>query len=258
MKPFLFLLFIILVNFEASAQNIDTELEKEIIKKTLSEYLNTNPNSIASYIKGNKGYENMDFGLKMAIVMEEDSIEKQNLVKDLNHLDFFSDSIVTMLKTKKIKVQITDTIIAYKYKPITKNLQFEEIWNEEYPYLLDDFKYNNLARFDTIIGEEYIELIKKQIHLKKDNLPINSNDLNYSYYEYIGNDTPCDNEFCINADKIYRLVFNKELNKGCYLFSFYCQDNKICRSFIFIRKVNNEWKYVDAYPSWIVDESRGD
>lgn len=251
----IFTFFVLLLNFAAFAQNIDSEKEKEIIKKTLTEYLDTNPNSLASYLKGNKGYDMMDFAIKMAIVMEEDGIKKQELISDLNQIDDYADSISTILQNKKIKVHIIDTLFAYQYTPVTNDLRNESDWEQAYTYLLEDFKYNNSARLDTIIGEEYIELIKKQINIQRDNEWISPDVFDNSHYEYTSKDTLCESDFCIKADKVYHLVLNKEGNKGCYLFSFYCQDNKICRAFIFIKKENEQWHYVDDYPSWLVDES---
>lgn len=236
-------------------QDIDFEAEKEIIRETLSQYFDTNPNSIASFVKGKKGYELTEFMMKMAIAMEEDLSAKEELQKELDSLEYYSDFVSNALKTKKIKVQIIDTIYSYKYIPATKNLQNETEWEENYQYLLPDFTENNLARLDTIIVEEYIDLIKKQIHYKGENRFIPTKELNNSHYQFETNILPCNDEFCFKADKVYSAVFNEDFTKGCYLFSFYCQENEICRSFIFIKKQNDKWIYVDGYPSWLVDEA---
>ncbi|MDQ6531811.1 hypothetical protein [Flavobacterium sp. LHD-85] len=254
MKLLSILFFILLFNFSYS-QNIDFKTEKEIIKQTLSQYLDTNPNSIASFFKGGKGYKFASFGLETGIAMEEDSLKREDLKKDLNHLNYYSDSISDVLKTKKINVFISDTLFAYKYIPATNNLKNENDWKQNYQYLLSDFKYNELARMDTIIGEEYIDLIKRQVHYKGENKTFARGELDHSYYKYEKEDLTSKDEFSIRGSKIYRLVLNKNNTKGCFLFSFYCNQNKICRSFIFIKKENNKWVYVDEYPSWIVDES---
>lgn len=254
MKLLSLLFFIFLFNFSYS-QTIDFTTEKEIIKQTLSQYLNTNPNSIASFFKGRKGYKLATFGLEMGIAMEEDSLKREDLKKDLNHLNYYSDSISNVLKTKKIKVFISDTLFAYKYIPTANNLKNETDWKQNYQYLLSDFKYNELARMDTIIGEEYIDLIKKQVHYKGEDKAFLRAELDHSYYKYEKENLTSKDEFNIRGSKIYRLVLNNNKTKGCYLFSFYCSQNKICRSFIFIKKENNKWVYVDEYPSWIVDES---
>ena len=77
MKIFLNL---ILLTINSFSQKIDFETEKKIIQQTLRQYLDTNPNSIASYIKGKKGYEMLEFAYKMGVVMQKDSIKKQELV----------------------------------------------------------------------------------------------------------------------------------------------------------------------------------
>ena len=231
MKLILIFIIFLLSNFSFS-QTIDFETEKNIIKETLSQYLNNNPNSIASYLKGRKGYKMTEYGLKMGIVMEKDSIKKEALKKDLIHLDFYSDSISNVLKTKKIRVQISDTLFAYKYISANSNLQNETDWKQEYQNLLSDFKKNGMARFDTIVGEEYIDLIKKQVHYKgKDKLFLRE-ELNHLYYQYEKQNLIGKDEFCMKANKLYRAVFNNDFTKGCYLVSFYCRNNKICRKYV--------------------------
>ncbi|MGN7809477.1 hypothetical protein [Flavobacterium sp. 22076] len=254
MKLFSILFFIFFVNFSYS-QTIDFKTEKEIIKQTLSQYLDTNPNSIVSFLKGGKGYRFTVLGVEMGIEMEEDSIKREDLKKDLNYLNHYSDSIADVLKTKKIKVFISDTLFAYKYMPGANNLKNETDWKQNYQYLLSDFKDNELARMDTIIGEEYIDLIKKQVHYKGENKTFVRGELDHSYYKYEKENLTSKDQLSIRGSKIYRLVLNRDNTKGCYLFSFYCSNDKICRSFIFIKKENNKWVYVDEYPSWIVDES---
>lgn len=254
MKLLSTIFFIFFVNFSYS-QTIDFKTETEIIKQTLSQYLDSNPNSIASFLKGKKKYKFTVLGLEMGIIMEDDPVTKEALKKDLDLLSYYSDSISVALQTEKIKVLISDTLFAYKYTPAASNLKNETDWKQNYQYLLDDFKDNKLARMDTIIGEEYIDLIKKQLHYKGENKLFLRDELNHSYYKYENENIPCDDEFCINGSRLYRLVLNNDNTKGCYLFSFYCGENSICRSFIFIRKENNKWIYVDEYPSWIVDES---
>lgn len=163
MKILINLIFV-LFSINSFSQKIDLETEKKIIRETLSQYLDTSPNSVASYIKGKKGYEMLDFAYKMGIAMEEDSIKKQELIHVLDSLDYISNSILAEQKNRKIRVQRSDTLYAYQYKPLNSDLRKNENWDDNYNNLLDDFKYNNMARLDTIIGEEYIDLIKRQIH----------------------------------------------------------------------------------------------
>lgn len=247
------LLFLITIN--SFSQEIDFETEKKIIQQTLSQHLDTNPNSVASYIKGKKGYEMLQFAYKMGVAMEEDSIKKQELMVVLDTLDRFSNTILTNLQKQKITVCISDTLHAYKYLPTNNNLKNNANWQVKYQSLLEDFEDNNMVRLDTIIGAEYLDLIKKQIDYKGANKTFNVSELDHSYYKFTTQKGICKDEYCIRADKVYRVVFNDSFTKGCYLFSFECRDNQICRSFIFIKKEQNQWIYVDDYPSWIIDES---
>ncbi|WCM43141.1 hypothetical protein MG290_05585 [Flavobacterium sp. CBA20B-1] len=255
MKKALILFVFLFFGSISSAQTIDLETEKAIIKQTLSQYLDTNPNSIASYIKGRKGYEMIQFGLVVGTVMEEVSIQNQEIKNALDSLEFVSKAIENELKERKINVYVNDTLFAYQYKPALKNLKNKDDWQTEYSYLLEDFEENKHVRLDTIIGKEYIDLIKKQIDFKGTNQPILLNQLNHSYYEFSSSDKICQDEYCVKLDKIFRLVLNSNATKACYLVSFYCRKEEICRSFIFIRKEKDQWIYVDEYPSWLIDEA---
>ena len=134
----------------------------------MSQYLDTNPNSIASYLKNNKGYENTYFLVNSAIILEDNLYKKQQLKNDLEDFYQYVDSISVALEKKKITVQLTDfTINSYKYSPKNTDVRLEKNWQNIYSYLLEDFKNNNLARFSQIIGEEYIDLIKKTNSLSR-------------------------------------------------------------------------------------------
>lgn len=238
--------------FQSNTQYVSFEEEKEIIRTTLSQYLDSNPNSLASYIKGNKGYEMMEFGLKMGLAFEKDSTKKSLIIQQYDSLNYFSDSIITLLKNKKIEVIFSDTIFAYDYTPGYSDLRKEADWQNNYSDLLFDFEENGSARLDTIIGSDYIDLIRRQILYEGDDHKIRLSDLDHAYYQY---KTSSNDEAAILGIKIYRAVFNDALTKGCYLISFVCRGGKSCRSFIFIKKEENNWIFVDDYPSWLVDEA---
>ncbi|MCH5718786.1 hypothetical protein [Niabella hibiscisoli] len=255
MKLILPLLFSFLA-LSAASQSIDLATEKSIIRETLCQYLNTNPNSAASYLRTNKGYQMMRDYHNMALAFEPDSAKRKDIYKDIADFDHYVDSVTLQLQTQKVMVQLTDTIYAYQYVAGSKDLKTEAGWQNNYPNLVDDFQKNALHRFDTVIGEAYIELVKQQIHYKEKSIPIELSSFNIDHYQYQKKATDCDkNEFCLQADKVYRAVFNADGTKGCYLFSFLCGDDKICRSFIFIKKENGKWVYVDDYPTWIIDEA---
>lgn len=238
------------------SQSIDPATEQSIIRETLCQYLNTNPNSAASFLKVNKGYALMKDYYKMALAFEADSVRQKGILKELLNFENYSDSVELQLRNKKIMVQLADTLYAYQYVSGTRNLKADKDWQDNYSNLLEDFQKNKLHRFDTTIGEAYIELIRQQIRNTAGSLPLELSSFNKDHYRYQKKVADCDkSEFCLQADKVYRAVFNTDGSKGCYLFSFHCGDNKICRSFIFIKKENDRWVYVAEYPSWIIDEA---
>ncbi|MGN7786203.1 hypothetical protein ACTJIJ_16850 [Niabella sp. 22666] len=254
MKLILSLLFLSFAQLSFS-QSIDLATERSIIRETLCQYLNTNPNSAASYLKANKGYQLMKDSYKMALAFEPDSSKQKAINKEMSDFDRYADSVTLQLQNKKITVQLADTLYAYQYVAGSRNLKIEKDWQDNYTYLLDDFQKNKLHRFDTIVGEAYIDLIKQQILYKGENVPFELSSFDREHYQYQKKAADCEkNEFCVQADKVYRAVFSSDGTKGCYLFSFLCGENKICRSFIFIKKENGRWIYVAEYPSWIIDE----
>ncbi len=94
-------------------------------------------------------------------------------------------------------------------------MQKESEWEQYLPYLIPDFVENHLARFDTIISKEYIDLIKKQIHYKGENKSFLPEELNNSFYQFKKENLTCKDEFCFKASKIYRAVFNNDNTKDC-------------------------------------------
>ncbi|MGB1041029.1 MAG: hypothetical protein ACPGVD_09160, partial [Flavobacteriales bacterium] len=189
------------------------------------------------------------FSLNFASITDSFSIEKREAL--LRKIDSTSDTITELMKSRKIQVFISDTLFAYKYEP-TKyfDLRIEKDWNEEYNSFLMDFEQNYLHIFDTALEKEYISLLRKQIFQEKKDTIINLNILNKSYYLFETIDSPCkDSNYCVNGVKIYRPVFNKSFDKGCYLYASKCRAG-ICRRFIFIKKTNGRWQFVDDYSDW--------
>lgn len=255
MKPLIILLLLFFYNFSFS-QSIDFETEKNIIKETLSEYLTTNPNSLTSFLPEGRFHKRGHRLFEFQITTEKDSLKKEALKNEVINMNKFADSVSILLKSKKIRIQIKDTIFAFNYIPANTNLKNITDWGEKYKSLLTDFEKNSLFRFDTIIGKDYIDLIKKQIDYTGEDKPFQRQELNQSYYEFEKDNLPCDDILCTKMSKIYHAVFNNSNTKGCYLVSFYCGENEICKSFIFIKKEKNRWIYVDDYPTWLVDDIR--
>ncbi|WP_298306536.1 hypothetical protein [Flavobacterium sp.] len=236
-------------NFSFS-QSLNLANEKEIIKQTLNQYLDNNPNSISSMLKGSEAYkmlsELVEFGISIDTLKTEE-MKRQEYKRVMEKPNIFSDSISNLLLTKKITVKIVDTLFAYKYLPTNHNLKNKMEWDSISKILLVDFKKEK-------IKIDFIDLINKQIHNKYKDIYISPSEFNNSYFQYEKRtETKCDNDFCINAYKVYHLMLNSNQTKGCYLFSYNC-NNGTCREFIFIEKVKNKWQFVSSYQSSIIDE----
>jgi hypothetical protein len=250
---YIFCLFCFTSSF---SQNLDFDLQ--VIKATLPHYLNNNPNSLASYMKGNKAYKVVMARINFDInFLDSGKVDSKKL---LSELDEFSDSISEVLLKNKISVFLNPVLYSYHYKPSNEfkpiNYNNRADWEGDYERLAKDFKKNDMVIFDTIIGTAYLDLIKQQIDLRGSDTPINLELLNSSYYQFkSSNDTlAIKEESIIRAFQLYRPVFNRERNKGCYLFSFYCRENAICRDFIFIKKIGDKWIFVDEYPTHLIDD----
>lgn len=238
--------------FGYSQNNIDS-LEVYAISETLPEYLDNNPNSIASYLRENDGYKKIRNFLVATIKMGSDSIEQNEVKNQIKQLDFISDSLKTALLAKRIQVKIKDSLYQYTYVPKEyEDLRKPEDWVIKYNYLKEDFIENKWVRLDTTISMEFAELIKKQIDSSKKNVNLNLTRIDNNRYEFIDIQQTCNElELCFNGYKLYRPVFNTEKNKACYLFSFNCRSG-ICRDFIFIEKLKNKWTFIDSYPSHLI------
>jgi hypothetical protein len=240
---------IFFANFSFS-QSLNLFDEKEIIKQTLNQYLDNNANSLSSMLKGNKGHkilsEMSEFAISIDTLMTE-VMKAQVFKKEMEKQNIYSDSISNLLLKKKITVKIVDTLFAYKYLPTNRNLKHKIEWDSISKILLEDFRNKK-------IKIEFIDLINKQIKNKYKDIYILPSDFNNSYFQYEKRtETKCDNDFCINAYKVYHLMLNSNQTKGCYLFSYNC-NNGTCREFIFVEKVKDKWQFVDSYQSSVIDE----
>lgn len=230
-------------------------LELQVIQETLPDYLDSNPNSIASFLKKNSGYKVFYNGINMfnEYGLVKDSLEVKKIENDLKRLEKLSDSVETLLKTKKIEVLLSDTLHIYNY--IAKeyqNLKNEDDWTDEYEDLKEEFTKNRWRRLDTTISVEFVGLIKQQIDIKQTKSPLDLEQFNSGYYRFIKKELNCkDLNFCFNGNKLFKPVFNKKKNKACYLISFECRSGT-CRDFVFIEKKNGKWIFVDDYASHLI------
>jgi hypothetical protein len=250
--------FSILVN----GQNVNHQLEISVIKETLPQLLNYNPNSAASYLKNGGGYKLMSDILSSKFL--SDTIGARQTLLELNEL---SDSLSDVLSKQKIIVLLSDTLFAYKYSPNiwkniggesdTSDLKIPEDWDYEKNFLIETFQtdYENQG-FKKPIDLEFIDLIKEQINLNSPHIKIDLKELNNSFYEYRPLiDSNLVGKLRFNAVRLYRPVFNAKIDKACYLFSFQ-SSNGIFREFVFVEKQENKWVFIDSYGSHHIDSDK--
>lgn len=247
--------FSLLVN----GQNTNSQLEISVIKETLPQLLNNNPNSAASYLKNGGGYKLMIEVLNSKFI--RDTIGARQTLLELNKL---SDSLSEVLSKQKIFVLLSDTLFAYEYSPhIWENIGGEsdttdlnnlEDWDYEKNFLIETFQtdYENRG-FKEPIDMEFIDLINQQINLNSSHIKIELKELNNSYYEYSSSlDSNLVDKLRFKAVRLYRPVFNDKMDKACYLFSFQASNGPF-REFVFVEKKENNWVFIDSYGSHHID-----
>lgn len=236
------------------AQTVDTVLEAAVIRETLPAYLNKNPNSAASYLRHGSSHSRLSKLEELSAVFP-DSAERAGLKQAVLELDHFSDSMATVLKTGKIVVHVTAGLHPYIYKPTPYyDLRKEKDWKGMASIIAEDFTYDKLARMDTVVSLEFLPLIRKQIVGTRSFLPFDVQRLDAGYYSFDTTKADCRDMLCMDADKIYRPVFNAAKTKAVYLFSYGCRTG-ICREFIFAEKRQGKWQFIDSYPSHLVDNA---
>ena len=255
----------ICISLTVNGQNINNTLEISVIKETLPQLLNNNPNSAASYLKNGGGYKLMYEVLS--------SVQKSNSIQDslaflqtMSGLNRLSDSLSEVLTKQKIVVLISDTLFAYRYSPTiwkykdghsdTTDLKIPETWDYEKNNLIETFQTDYEKRgFKKPIDIKFIDLIYDQIKLNSSDLKIELNELNNSYYEYkLHSDSNSIGNLRLNAVRLYRPVFNDKKDKACYLFSFQASNGPF-REFVFVEKQANHWVFIDSYGSHHIDSN---
>lgn len=247
------------------AQESNQALEIQVLKETLPQVLDNNPNSIAFYLKGGKFY-NLSMEIAVSGSKMDPSIDTNQWRADLDKL---SDSIYEVLENNKIKVSLSNTLYAYNYKPskvkyidgrtdIT-DLRETESWEYEKEFLIERFQgdYEHYG-FEQPIDLEFIYLIHLQLNQNAKNQHINLSALNNSYYEFcskkeVQKDTTSGRT--INAVCIYKPVFNQNEDKACYLFTFQAANGPF-REFVFVEKKNEKWYLVETYGTHHIDGDR--
>jgi hypothetical protein len=247
---------------DTHAQQLVRGREMHVIAETFPAYLNTNPNSPASFIKGNRGYRMLMslFGNEFNIHTVSDTSGQSEMLEEIENLNRFADSLAHVIRKEKIQVRIVDSLFTYDYEPDEfVNLKNRRDWKEKYDALQEDFVHNKWVRLDTTISMDFARLIKKQIKLNKRTRSLDLSTLNNEVYFFSDTATQCTNRlFCVDGEKLFRPVFNRGKNKACYLFSFQCR-NGICRDFIFAEKRKGTWFFLDSYPSHLIgNEARGE
>lgn len=169
-----------------------------------------------------------------------------------------------MLSNQKIVVLLSDTLFAYKYYPFitkyidgysdTTDLKIPETWEVIKNDLIEVFETNHKYRgLKNPIDLEFIDLIYDQINSNSSDIKIELKNLNKSYYEYRSHlDSNSIGDLRVNGVRLYRPVFNKKLEKACYLFSFQARNGPF-REFVFVEKQGKKWVLIESYGSHHID-----
>jgi hypothetical protein len=256
-----FKIFCLILSFQSWGQETNNELEFHVIKETLPQVLDANPNSIASYLKGGGWYETL-----FPIIVE--SADSNQLKSEL---DLVSDSITKILEHSKICVLLSDTLFAYKYSPFyydhgdgwvdTFDLRNSSDWLIEYEDLVEVFQTNHKYRgLSKPIDLDFTELVRAHICSNpSQDIPIDLNKLNSLNYTFTSvlpanHDSLRNQGLLMRGIRVYKPVFNKSQDKACYLFSFQAR-NGPWREFVFIEKKNGKWHFLDTYGSEHIDRN---
>lgn len=263
---FLYPLFIaiILLSSTSFGQGKKISLGLEVIKQTLPQVLDQNPNSVACYLKGGAMYELLLKASNLPVGM--DSVF--NVADYQYELDSVAESVNKLLEKHKITVVLSDTLFAYSYKPRysvdndgwvdTTDLRNSETWKYEREDLIDVFQTRYEFRgMKQEVDLAFIDLIQKQIYFKGDDYTFNLSDLDNERYIFT-NSKPADSDtlhkqgLLINAVRVYQPVFNGSKTKACYLFAWQTR-NGPWREFVFVEKKKGKWYFVESWGSEHVD-----
>lgn len=245
---------LLLLPLAISAQDASGDVELEAIRQTLPAFLDQY--SIVGITKGHKTYRMTNQILRFECRHAKGRKAKKEAREVRRMFEAMVDSIEHVLQHSQVYVPLSDTLYAFRYQPYDESdYRSAEDWEYLYSSNYDDFDRNNLVIFDTIIGVEYLDLVKQQIDLQAPDRPIKSRDLSNGSYAFIPKDAcacqdriTCDNESpCFKAGKVYRPVFNNDTTRGCYLVSRFNRHNEIIPMFVFIRKRQDRWVYVDKW-----------
>jgi hypothetical protein len=247
------------ISLTVNGQSINSQLELEVIKETLPQLLNNSPNSAASLLKNGGVYKSMVETLNL--ISNHNTLEVNETLLKLNKQ---SDSLSVVLSNQKIVVFLSDTLFAYKYYPyITKrkdgdshtiDLKIPETWENIKEHFVEvfqtDYKYRGLKN---PVDIKFIDLIYDQINLNSSDIRIELKNLNNSYYEYRSHlDSNSIGDLRVNGVRLYRPVFNKKMDKACYLFSFQARNGPF-REFVFVEKQGKKWVLIESYGSHHID-----
>ena len=256
-------LFSLMLSVQSMGQKTNDELAFIVIKETLPQVLDANPNSIASCLKGGKMYETLMDSYRALPIIDARQLRSE--------LDLLSDSISKILENNKIFVLLSDTLFTYEYSPVyhdqgdgwvdTFDLRNSSTWQIEYEDLVEVFQTNYEYRgLSTPIDLEFTQLIRVHINANPTvDSPIDLNklsSLNYVYTSILpaNHDSLRNQGLLVNGLRVYKPVFNKKMNKACYLFSYQAR-NGPWREFVFVEKKNGKWDFLDSYGSEHIDRN---
>lgn len=249
------LLFSLSVLFSA-AQEDTFPLEIQVIRETLPQLLNNNPNSLAAYLK--------DGGIYTTIleINKQLNFPKTQYDSLQTRLDYTSDSLENILREHKLIVLLADTLYSYRYDGYNGTTEYphlafnSEWWALEKQTLFEVFqKEYKIYGLKQPVDTEFIDLIHQQLINTSNDLPIDLSVLDTSYYRFVNKPEESGDlqeQYIIHGIRIYRPVFNQEKNKACYLFSSQTARGPY-REFVFAEKAEGSWIFIESYGSHHID-----
>lgn len=195
---------IIILSPLSFGQGKQSTLNLEVIKQTLPQVLDDNPNSAASYLKGGAMYELLLKATHPPVGMDSSF----NAAHYQYELDSLAETVSKLLENHKITVLLSDTLFAYSYKPRyidegdgwvdTIDLRNSKTWKYKRDDLIDVFQTNYAFRgMSREVDLAFIELIKAQIHFTGVDYAFNLSDLDNERYIFT-NSKPADSDTLYN------------------------------------------------------------
>ncbi|PID89921.1 MAG: hypothetical protein CSA97_05555, partial [Bacteroidetes bacterium] len=171
----LLLLLTLFATLSPNAQALAPEAELAIIRQTLCTYLDTNPNSAASYLKGEDTYTTLrEVTLSMAAISASlgGVVDTSEMNALLYGIDSVADSMASRLARERFGVQLSDTLFAYRYTQQGESTSGPKERRVMDVDLKAEFEWNSPGLLDTVTEQVYIDLIHRQVDYQGEDAPI--------------------------------------------------------------------------------------